>query len=142
EGPFAGQTFEVPQGQSSVGRAIDNDLVFDDPSLSRKHCRLRHNGDHIELEDLGSSNGTYVNGRKIDRATARAGDVVRFGEVIFRLEGDQPFAAAPPPRRGVPPALLYGGVGLAVLLVGLTVALLVFKNRGPKVPDTAANTAQ
>ena len=54
EGPFAGQMFEIRPGQITVGRAIDNDLVFDDPSLSRKHAHVRHNGEFIEIEDLGS----------------------------------------------------------------------------------------
>ena len=133
EGPFAGQVFQVPPGQITVGRAIDNDLVFDDPSLSRKHCRVRHNGEYIELEDLGSSNGTFVNGRKIDTATARPGDVVRFGELVFRLEGDQSSQPEPQPfipaSKGVPPIALYAGAGALIVIIGVLLAVILFRHK-------------
>src|SRR3954471_11529826 len=68
-GPYDGRVFDVPLSMATVGRALDNELVFDDPSLSRKHARvLREGPGRFSLEDLGSSNGTYVNGRKIGKA--------------------------------------------------------------------------
>jgi pSer/pThr/pTyr-binding forkhead associated (FHA) protein len=87
-GPYDGRFFDVRVGDSSVGRALDNDMVFDDPSLSRKHARLvRDAMGRVEVEDLGSSNGTFVNGRKVGRAPAGPGDVIQFGDLCFRVEG-------------------------------------------------------
>ena len=146
EGPFAGQVFEIRPGPLTVGRAIDNDLVFDDPSLSRKHARVRHNGDFIELEDLGSSNGTFVNGRKIDTATARPGDVVRFGELVFRLEGDQPPQASQelfvPAKKGVPPIALYAGAGVLVVIIGVLISVILFRHKAPSGGDEMDKLAQ
>jgi pSer/pThr/pTyr-binding forkhead associated (FHA) protein len=86
-GPYDGRFFDVP-GSVGVGRALENDLVFDDPSLSRKHARLAPNpSGRVDVEDLGSSNGTFVNGRKVGRAAAGPGDVITFGDLSFRVEG-------------------------------------------------------
>ena len=145
DGPFAGRAFDVPAGDVAVGRAIDNHFVLDDPSLSRRHCRMRNTGDGgLYLEDLGSSNGTWVNGRRIERGTARIGDALRFGELNFRLEGDLPAAALaasdddwapPPPQRNW---LLIGGVAAGgVLLVGLVVLAL---SRPRAAPPPASDT--
>lgn len=138
-GPFNGRVFDIPGGRVSIGRAIDNDLVFDDPSLSRKHAVVHTIGpDRIELQDLGSSNGTWVNGRKIDAGIASLGDAVRFGDLMFVLEGDAPapqqrmpdFASqtaggVPEPRRNN--TALYAGIGVGVLVIAAAVTFLVLK---------------
>jgi adenylate cyclase len=70
----------------SVGRAVTNDFPVVDPTISRKHAELVLSEKGVEITDAGSSNGTFVNGAKIDRATAASGDEVIFGKVVFRLE--------------------------------------------------------
>ncbi|MEO6951438.1 MAG: FHA domain-containing protein [Polyangia bacterium] len=87
-GPFDGRVFPVI-GECTVGRATENQIVLDDPSLSRKHAQLRGQGRRLDVADLGSSNGTFVNGRKVGRATATPGDTVRFGELSFRIEDER-----------------------------------------------------
>ena len=88
-GQYNGRVFDLPAlNELTVGRGVGNELVLDDPSMSRKHSKIkRMGGGRIEIEDLNSANGTYINGRKISTAQAGPGDTVRFGEVMFRLDG-------------------------------------------------------
>jgi hypothetical protein len=88
-GQYNGRVFDLPPlGEMCVGRGVGNELVLDDPSMSRKHSKLKRlGGGRLEVEDLNSANGTYINGRKITTAQAGPGDTVRFGEVMFRIDG-------------------------------------------------------
>lgn len=88
-GQYNARVFDLPPlAELTVGRGVGNEMVLDDPSMSRKHAKVRKlGGGRIEIEDLNSANGTYINGRKISTATAGPGDTVRFGEVMFRLDG-------------------------------------------------------
>lgn len=81
----AGLLFRMLPGTlKTVGRAPRADFVVDAALVSRVHCRLVLNHDgQLELEDLGSTNGTFVNGRKIDKVTLRNGDKVKIGRVEF-----------------------------------------------------------
>jgi pSer/pThr/pTyr-binding forkhead associated (FHA) protein len=127
-GPYDGRVFDVPMNPCTVGRALDNEIVFDDPSLSRKHARVAREGmGRISVEDLGSSNGTYVNGRKMNRGTAGPGDVVQFGDLLFRVEGTDlsgTSAVAAGSGRGQAIALVAGGAVCFVVLVGMIIAVL------------------
>ena len=71
----------------TVGRAPDCDLVLDDPSVSKRHAALRWSDERsvCSLEDLQSTNGTYLNGsvRVHKPVTLRDGDILSFGEVVF-----------------------------------------------------------
>jgi pSer/pThr/pTyr-binding forkhead associated (FHA) protein len=130
-GPFDGRVVPVI-GEVMVGRAAENQLVLDDPSLSRKHARLRGQGRRLELEDLGSSNGTFVNGRKVGRAQAVPGDTVRFGELTFRVEDER--------GQGRPAGELHGGLliglvgGGAATFVIVLVAIVVAVRKRPQPP--------
>jgi pSer/pThr/pTyr-binding forkhead associated (FHA) protein len=70
-----------------VGRAAESGIVIDDDTVSASHARLELDaaGERLSLTDLGSSNGTFLNGNRISSARAKAGDVLRFGTVEFRL---------------------------------------------------------
>jgi hypothetical protein len=63
----------------TVGRADDNDLVLADPEVSRHHARLEPDGEGWRAIDLGSTNGTWVNGVRLNMATIAVGDEVAFG---------------------------------------------------------------
>ncbi|MFF1443210.1 FHA domain-containing protein [Streptomyces sp. NPDC058295] len=80
----------LPSRTVRIGRAADNDLVVDDLVVSRRHAELRAlpDGAH-EIVDLGSHNGTYLNGLPVTRATLDPGDIVGIGHSDFCLVGDQ-----------------------------------------------------
>ena len=79
-----------------VGRAVTSDLAVVDATVSRQHAELRARPDGVEVRDLGSSNGTFVNGAAIETAVALVGDEVMFGKVAFRVEAVSPMPAAAP----------------------------------------------
>ena len=89
EGPLAGQRFPV-EGELVVGR-VDADVTIEDPLLSRRHAAVRLAHGVLEIEDLGSLNGTWVNGERIDgRRRLQPGDVVQVGDVSIEIEADRP----------------------------------------------------
>lgn len=79
-GPRAGMAWQLEPGTTSVGRQPDSDIFLDDITVSRHHCRFEVVGDLIRVEDAGSTNGTYVNGDRVDRAVLTAGDEVIIGK--------------------------------------------------------------
>jgi FHA domain-containing protein/uncharacterized protein DUF1707 len=81
-------------GTVTLGRSRDCDCVLAEPSVSRRHAELRREGGRWLLHDLGSRNGTRVNGvRLLDEAEVCPGDRVSFGDARFRL-GEAPRTAA------------------------------------------------
>ena len=68
-----------------VGRAPTCDLSVADPTISRRHAELIADEEQVTLRDLGSSNGTFVNGHKVAAATLEVDDLIAFGKVAFRL---------------------------------------------------------
>lgn len=91
-----------------LGRLPACDLTVDDPSVSRKHARVERDGDGYAVVDLGSSNGIFQNGRRVERAELRAGDLLTLGSVAFdvleqtRTLTDAPARAAAPADDEVP----------------------------------------
>lgn len=71
----------MPGHVKTMGRAPRADFVVDAALVSRLHCRLAAGAAEIEAVDLESTNGTYVNGRRVDRGTLRHGDRLRVGAV-------------------------------------------------------------
>lgn len=82
-GPDPNAEFVLAQLTSVIGREPLNDVVFADPEISRRHSRIKIEGQSAIIEDLGSTNGTFVNGRRISGPTAlKHGDIVDLGETI------------------------------------------------------------
>jgi pSer/pThr/pTyr-binding forkhead associated (FHA) protein len=83
EGSDPDLTFRILPGNSkTVGRAPQAEFIVDAALVSRVHCRLTAGATEIEVIDLDSTNGTFLNGQRIDkRATARAGDRLGIGRV-------------------------------------------------------------
>ena len=101
-----------------IGRADDNDVVIADLQVSRRHAELRRlGGGRFQLTDIGSHNGTFVNGQQITTEVVTKADVIGIGVATFRLEGDelQEFDAAD--------GVLLDARGLTVTLPGGKVLL-------------------
>jgi len=82
----------------TIGRDPDNDLPVEDTKLSRRHCRIVRGVEGFLVEDLGSSNGTYVNGERVDRHVLSPGDKVTLGFHELQVEWDPSIETAS--RRG------------------------------------------
>jgi hypothetical protein len=85
-GKYQGGEFPVvPEKQIIVGRSSELDMVLVEDMVSRKHAKIAMQSDQIWIEDLGSTNGTFVNGEKIKRARLKEGDRVLIGTSILKL---------------------------------------------------------
>lgn len=73
------------RGPWSVGRSEENDIVIQDPNVSRKHAQLSRLENGFVVEDLGSTNGTLLDGAPIDRERIESGDELTFGGLIARF---------------------------------------------------------
>lgn len=81
----AGRRFQVT-GEMTIGRAAGCQITLDDTYMSQLHGRVSPAADGIAVEDLGSTNGTYVNRQRVTAPTiARPGDRVQFGGVVMEL---------------------------------------------------------
>jgi pSer/pThr/pTyr-binding forkhead associated (FHA) protein len=149
DGPIAGTRFEIVGADVYVGRE-GQDITADDPEMSRRHACLRTSGGTVTIEDLGSLNGTYVNGERIDVAAVLSdGDVVRLGKTSFSFEGREseptvehdirsgvplePFGAYAAPtvtvrgrRRGAASRMLVPELVTIVAVVSTAVALALY----------------
>jgi pSer/pThr/pTyr-binding forkhead associated (FHA) protein len=73
------------RGPWTVGRSQENDIVIPDPNVSRKHARLSRADNRFVVEDLGSTNGTLLDGAPIDHERIESGDELTFGQSIARF---------------------------------------------------------
>jgi hypothetical protein len=120
-GPNPGKSFEITKNEIYIGRDVNNDIVINDSEISRKHARLILQAGGFVLEDLGSTNGTFVNGQRLmGPHVLRPGELVMLGENVSLAfesgyDADATMVSAPapmpaynseppPPRQGnVPP---------------------------------------
>jgi protein kinase-like protein/type III secretion system (T3SS) inner membrane Yop/YscD-like protein/DNA translocase FtsK/SpoIIIE-like protein len=101
-GPAAGLGFTLEEGVHTLGRDSSNDVSLDDPSLSRRHLRLHVAAGKVQIEDAGSSNGTFLEDVAVRPGTLAAvavGAAIVAGRSVLRLEGGATTDGAP----GAPP---------------------------------------
>ena len=121
QGPIMGQIFELTKKEISIGRDVSNDFVINDAEVSRKHAKLTQEGDRYKIEDLNSTNGTYIDGQRLIGPHMMAiGEIIMFGDnvgVVFDGEpaepdvtlpgtidlGSTPVAAIPAPEENLAP---------------------------------------
>jgi len=100
---MAGRSVELTAERTTVGRVEENAFQIAEPSVSSRHAEILLRGSDIVVKDLGSTNGTFINGEKITEAVLKPGQTLRFGNVDLKL--DVPGApAAPAPAPSAPPA--------------------------------------
>lgn len=107
--PYAERSFPLKGDRTQVGRRANNDIVLDVASVSALHAWLVCERGGCRVINALSTNGTFVNGRKVHEALLADGDQVRFGNVEFR------FQAGSGRRRRSGRAWLWLGIGVAVL---------------------------
>jgi FHA domain len=99
QGPIQGQIFELNKGEITIGRDISNDFVINEAEVSRKHAKLTLEADRYKIEDLNSTNGTYIDGQRLIGPHLLAiGEVIMFGDnvgVIFDGEPSTPDVTVP-----------------------------------------------
>lgn len=149
-GPTPGVTFPLEGDQLTIGRDSTNGVAINDAEISRKHARLMFQGGKYVLEDLGSTNGTFVNGQRLaGPVVLKPGDVVSLGEQIVlmydAIAGDagatvavsrkavqpsppaysapQQSYSAPPPAYSAPPAAKK--INMMPIFIGVGVLLFL-----------------
>jgi pSer/pThr/pTyr-binding forkhead associated (FHA) protein len=141
EGPLAGRRVEVV-AELVIGR-VDAGLTIDDEEVSRRHAVVRPEDGEIEIEDLGSRNGTYVNGVRIEAATRLAGgDSVKLGTSVLQVDSGRagatvaaavaaaPAAPPPPPAPPTPAAPAAGRSAPAAPFGTYTAPMVGKRSRG------------
>jgi len=94
-GKYQGGEFPLPgDGEILIGRSSELDMVLVEDMVSRRHSKITVTDDQIFIQDLGSTNGTFVNGEKVKRARIAEGDRILIGTSIIKLVAADPAAAA------------------------------------------------
>lgn len=149
EEPVKDQRFVLRPGESIVGRLEECDIPVLDGSVSRQHARIVFVRDRISVTDLGASNGTFVNEARVEMAELASGDVLRIGNIGFRLElpmelsklGSAARARAKPKSAPVSGARPWATAGIVVLLLAIAVlsATVYWKWRARNRPRAAVD---
>lgn len=83
KGPLVGQRFALTRGTITLGRDPGSDIFLNDITVSRKHARTNFESSRFVIHDVGSLNGTYVNGKRVEKSALRQGDELQIGK--FKL---------------------------------------------------------
>jgi len=94
-GPEEGRDYAFERIEITIGRTMENDVVLPDPGISRQHLSIRDKGGAYILKDLGSSNGTLLNGHKVLEEVLKSGDVITIGGAKVRFEAEESQASRP-----------------------------------------------
>lgn len=82
------KNFRLPSSVTTVGRRRDCDLCIPIMPISRRHCEINMDQNRLTIRDLGSKNGTFVNGSRISEAVLKAGDQLKIGTLYFAVQID------------------------------------------------------
>ena len=85
-----GKAYPLVEAVINIGRMLDNDLVIDDPRVSRHHAQLRAANGHFVLVDLNSTAGIFVNGRRVTETILYPHDTISLGGVVLTFQQDEP----------------------------------------------------
>ena len=84
-GQLLGTEIELTEGENVIGRGMDVDHPIKVAGVSKRHMSINVNGDTCYVQDLGSSNGTFVNGKLVKNQTVQSGDKIAVPNVIFQI---------------------------------------------------------
>ncbi len=117
------KSYELTRDEVTVGRLPECEIHLDSNMISRKHARLIRNGSSIVVEDLGSGNGTFVNGQRITTPTTlHHDDRVKFGPLLMRFEGDSPSPRSRPQAPPEPTGVEFGADDDSSTIMGAAAA--------------------
>jgi len=84
------QIFPITKSLISIGRKLDNDLVIQDPMVSRNHAAIYTEDGKFIIKDMGSTGGTFVNNKKVDEAVLFSGDIILLSSIPLMFINDNP----------------------------------------------------
>src|SRR4051812_2540081 len=85
-GPNAGKSYQLQPGETTIGRQKGCGIVLASSNVSKNHCAVDFEGEVVRLRDLGSANGSFVNGVMAREKTLRLGDRISIGDVVLELK--------------------------------------------------------
>jgi hypothetical protein len=133
EGPHGGVQIEITPGKATLGRTSDNDVVLTDPAASSHHCELIADEVGLSLRDLGSSNGTFVNGKRVAETVKLSnGDLVRIGQSQGRVQIRSTDGKLMHAKGGKGPLIVVAAVVLIVALGGIALKITVDKKNAER----------
>jgi predicted component of type VI protein secretion system len=141
---MAGRSCDLASERTTIGRVEENNFQISEPSVSSRHCEILLRGNDVVVKDLGSTNGTFINGEKItEEGVLKPGQTLRLGNVELKLDtpgapasasgsAPAPAPAAPAPKKEAAKPTT-GGVSMKDLEGGRTVAIdtSVFTKKKP-----------
>ncbi|HKI69773.1 MAG TPA: FHA domain-containing protein [Verrucomicrobiae bacterium] len=101
---MTGRTHELNVEKTTIGRVEDNTFQIEQPSVSSHHCEILVRGSEVVVKDLDSTNGTFINGKRITEGVLKPGQTLRLGQIDLRLENGAPASSAAPAASGAPAA--------------------------------------
>jgi hypothetical protein len=138
-GPNRGSSFNLVEGENSIGRQMDNHIVLSSSKVSKRHCALVVNTRDVVLRDEGSTNGTFVNGALARQQSLNSGDKLGVGEFVLELVKTQLPATLEPSSGGamgdvgIPSGFADPGFGAPPPVERITLAKANFKDAVPEV---------
>ena len=163
DGKDSGKNIEITKDEILAGRSLDNDFVISDISVSRKHFKIKKEGDRFIISDMGSGNGIKVNGTKTTSTTLSDGDIISVGARQIKFEILNPDLKQRPQRttkqtmptnympeepeddepvkKGSSPLVLVAIIVVVLIGIGGVAYFMLFDNQNTKTKTTAVSTA-
>lgn len=148
---LTGRTYDLKVGRNTVGRLEDNSFEVPDASVSSHHCEFHMNSEdakEILFRDLGSTNGSFVNGEKVTEAVLKSGQVIRLGQVELKFDdGSAPASPSSPVSTTAPaspapaPAVPAKKPVESTMVISRGVTLEQLEQGGTKPPGFDTNTS-
>ncbi|MBU4174193.1 MAG: FHA domain-containing protein [Actinobacteria bacterium] len=148
-GSLAGTRFLLDRPLVAIGRSENNDIMLEDEMASKSHCRIITQGDNYLVEDLGSSNGTIVNGQQVNSHMLSDGDKLYIGQTTLTFKKSAPAATAAAPatatssrKKGIWIAVSILAALIVVTGIVVAVLFLVIREKDEIKPEVALRSPQ